>query len=191
MCPSAFNDLCTHGSSTLGDGRKTYTSHYYGIMGPKGVDAEGNSYRMASIGQSYHGGFADEGLLRLNTPTSIRDIRDGTSSTLMLGEIVHDEITVGYSNSAVGGGDGSCWIRGVGFGTTRDAVSGMASAKNVLDGINVIPGDFNDNTFSSQHPGGAQFALADGSVTFVSESIDLLLYKALCSRAHGEVAAVP
>jgi prepilin-type processing-associated H-X9-DG protein len=45
-------------------------------------------------------------------------------------------------------------------------------------------------SFRSRHPGGLQFALADGSVRFVSESIPLLLYRALATIQGGEVAAL-
>ncbi|MBP85385.1 MAG: prepilin-type cleavage/methylation domain-containing protein [Planctomycetaceae bacterium] len=39
----------------------------------------------------------------------------------------------------------------------------------------------------SLHPGGVQLALCDGSVRFVSETVDLTLWRALGSRAGGEV----
>ena len=52
-------------------------------------------------------------------------------------------------------------------------------------------GNFTTIGFGSQHPGGCQFALMDGKVTFFSENIDMLTYKALGSRARGEAARVP
>ena len=39
----------------------------------------------------------------------------------------------------------------------------------------------------SFHVGGAQFALADGSVRFMSENIDARLFVSLCTRSNGEV----
>lgn len=39
--------------------------------------------------------------------------------------------------------------------------------------------------FGSHHMGGAQFLLCDGSVRFISENIDLLVYKHLLDRADG------
>ncbi len=39
----------------------------------------------------------------------------------------------------------------------------------------------------SYHVGGAQFALADGSVRFMSENMDLKTYQALATRQGGEV----
>ncbi|APW63811.1 DUF1559 domain-containing protein [Paludisphaera borealis] len=41
--------------------------------------------------------------------------------------------------------------------------------------------------FRSNHPGGGNFAMADGSVRFVKDSINYVAYRALGSRASGEV----
>ncbi|MFI5458871.1 MAG: DUF1559 domain-containing protein [Isosphaerales bacterium] len=41
--------------------------------------------------------------------------------------------------------------------------------------------------FRSLHPGGANFAMADGSVKFIKNSIDVKTYRALATRAGGEV----
>jgi prepilin-type processing-associated H-X9-DG protein len=43
----------------------------------------------------------------------------------------------------------------------------------------------------SRHPGGVNAALADASVRFISETIDLRLYQGLGSRANGESVTPP
>jgi hypothetical protein len=84
-------------------------------------------------------------------------------------------------NGAILASDGADWVRGVGFG------NGMASCRNVQNAINTpYNGIYNDISFGSQHPGGAQFVLGDGSVRFVRDTVDLTLYKATASRNAGE-----
>ena len=50
-----------------------------------------------------------------------------------------------------------------------------------------IHGVLMEMSFGSYHVGGAQYTLADGSVRFISENIDLGVYRALGTRAGGEV----
>ncbi|MCE3018029.1 MAG: DUF1559 domain-containing protein, partial [Pirellula sp.] len=57
---------------------------------------------------------------------------------------------------------------------------------NVLTG----PKGAHSHPFSSRHTGGAQFAFGDGHVSFISQSIDILLYRNLGSMNGGEVANV-
>jgi prepilin-type processing-associated H-X9-DG protein len=45
--------------------------------------------------------------------------------------------------------------------------------------------------FKSKHPGGAHFAMGDGSVHFVTETIEYRLYCNLGTRAGGEVVQLP
>ena len=56
------------------------------------------------------------------------------------------------------------------------------------------PGGLNNGFFESpgsEHPGGAQFCTADGSVHFISENVDAVLFLFLGGRADGEVAQMP
>jgi hypothetical protein len=56
------------------------------------------------------------------------------------------------------------------------------------DGTPYPPGNWiGNNGFHSRHVGGAQFAMSDGSVRFLSENIALGLYRALATVNGGEV----
>ena len=53
-------------------------------------------------------------------------------------------------------------------------------------------GDWGNNySFMSRHPGGANFGLCDGSVAFVSETIDLTVYRHLANRGDKIPVQVP
>lgn len=43
-----------------------------------------------------------------------------------------------------------------------------------------------EQAFRSRHPGGAHFAMADGSVTFLQETISYDLYQSLGDRRDGQ-----
>jgi prepilin-type N-terminal cleavage/methylation domain-containing protein/prepilin-type processing-associated H-X9-DG protein len=102
---------------------------------------------------------------------------DGTSNTLMVGEDIgrlniHNAWP--YSNTATG----TCAIP-----LNNALVSGQPGFGNAGDWPNVY-------SFRSRHTGGANFALADGSVRFVSQSIDINIYRASATHSGGEVASL-
>jgi prepilin-type processing-associated H-X9-DG protein len=47
------------------------------------------------------------------------------------------------------------------------------------------------SNFRSDHPGGANFLFADGSVHFLNETIDMLTYQQLSTMAGGEIVVIP
>ncbi|GAA4427985.1 DUF1559 domain-containing protein [Bremerella cremea] len=170
MCPSSPRTETTHGSSTLGDGRKPFTTHYYGVMGPYGTNATDGSTYPHEPNPSGHGGFCKGGMFLVDASVKFRDVTDGLSNT--------------YALSEIGGDNGSyaSWVRGV-------KGNGMAASKNIRYGIglqNESGGNFNNISFSSEHPGGVQFALGDASVSFVAETIDFSVYQSHASKAGGE-----
>lgn len=95
---------------------------------------------------------------------SLREITDGSSRTLLIGEAptgVH-----------------SIWI------SVRNLFDQSAPI-NTRDAGSASFVDFGQE-LSSFHPGGAHGLLADGSVRFLPESTDDALLAALCSRAGGD-----
>ncbi len=175
-CPSQGNSIAANGSSTLVDGRKTFTSDYHGVAGPKGFNpATGAAYQVNTT-PTGQGGFALQGILGRDSKTRFTSFTDGASNTLMVGEV-----SVWWNGSFLAS-DGADWVRGVGNG------NGMAGCRNVQNAINTpYNGIFNDISFGSQHLGGAHFLLGDGSVRFVRETVALVVYKATASMDGSEV----
>ncbi len=184
FCPTALRVYATHPSSTpINPTRQTFTSHYYGVAGPVGVIPGTNSEYPHEVNGPW-GGFPETGVLGRNSGVAFGQILDGTSHTLLLGELALLDLFA--DGETGGGGDGANWVRGIAFGTSNP--NGMSSCKGVLNAINSPPSSlFNVMSFGSLHAGsGALFARVDGSVTFVVDSIDLVLYKSLASRNQQE-----
>jgi len=176
LCPSA--SVFRSQSTTAGETGST--SHYVGVMGPRGQipgAATGTVYEFSLGG--FMGGPAKQGTLGVNSKVSIPKITDGTSSTLLVGELSWRTAncfrvwTRGYFSS--GGSAASCK-------NVRNPLRSTA-----FNGSN----NFNDVSFGSDHPGGATFCKADGSVAFVGEDIGWDVYIALASRNGGESVSLP
>jgi len=113
----------------------------------------------------------------------LKEITDGTSSTLLIGEASPED-----GNSPAWSSDGDWAIAGVqlnwdwrskgacldGSGATN---TGLRSCWPLMRG------------FRGKHPGGVQFAFVDGNVRFISDSIEHLTYRALSTRSGSEVVS--
>lgn len=110
-----------------------------------------------------------DGIFYHLSATRFAHIQDGTSNTLAVGE---RSARFGFSTwvGAVQGGD--------------DAFARiLGTADHAPNSVN---GHLDD--FSSRHPGGTNFVLADGSVRLIADTVDLRVYRAAATRDGGEVA---
>ncbi len=106
-------------------------------------------------------------------PLKMALITDGTSNTFLVGEDVmaeNNHSTAYYSN----GDYSSCHAPPNYFPKPRTPDSWW----------NVI-------SFRSLHPGGLQFAFADGSVRFVQQNINYDTWRFLSTKGEGEIAQLP
>ena len=142
-------------------------SNYVGMFGTSdpGINGDGLFFRDSSLG--------------------LRDITDGTAQTIAVGERSHSlgEATwVGSVTNAV-----LFPVDNDGVGYPRpEGGPGMILGHA---GGRLGPGDPNGevNQFYSRHPGGVNFLFADGHVSFLKNTMASKTFKALATRAGGEV----
>lgn len=128
-------------------------SNYVGVFGTQEIHD-----------QPYRG----DGMFYGNSGRRFRDVLDGLSQTVMVGE----------RNSHFGG---SIWQ-----GVIAAANAGPARVVGSADHSPNHPVAHYDD-FSSYHTAGAQFILTDGSVRMITQFIDMDVYRALVTRANHEV----
>lgn len=196
VCPSSPDTPPTNPyldpSAPLPDGTELREgwSNYSGVGG-SGSTAEG----IWDLTNTYDGEVYIDGVFYPDSRIKFSQVTDGTSQTLAIAERTY---LVESLDSFV---EGSIWNGSPNLEEIR-----TLATKNVRYPINASPATFgyhfrdleaptgadrslqyNDFYFGSHHPGGAHFALVDGSVQFLQEDIDINLYKDLATRNGGEV----
>lgn len=185
FCPSS-NKEYENGTTTL------YTTHYYGIMGPKNVTAGvPTTYTCTNHGgggaaagecanppTATHGGYSTHGMLNLPSKVRDRDVTDGLSNTMFVGELSLHATTSGLNAISY-----RRWYRG-------ENSTPSAGSKNIAQPINSTTyngtNNFNDASLGSNHVGGTQILMGDGVVRFFSENIDMSVYLSAASRNGDE-----
>ncbi len=125
------------------------------------------------------------------------DIPDGTSNTIAIGETATDVEFVKDSQQtdvwAYGSPDADpCDCQGGNGGTEfSEAAGSFYMPMNLRTRDPAASGRLMELSFGSYHTGGATFGLADGSVQFLSDNIDLFTYQNLGARNDGNVASIP
>ncbi|WP_417384047.1 DUF1559 domain-containing protein [Gimesia sp.] len=182
-CPSDTNQ----GVFTVTDGSNNYSlssANYAGIYGYGSLTDKPGSP-------------TDKGILYRNSNIKIRDITDGPSNTIVVGERSHQHQFVGAASVIQAD---TTWYAAV-PNVTRPAGMSMASmtegpASLILGHVGqggMMQMHHPPNTtnhianFSSKHEGGAHFLLGDGAVRFLSENMNYDTFRHLGTINDGNV----
>jgi len=142
----------------------------------------------------------DEGKCKLRW----KGVTDGLSNTIAAGESHHN--LQGFSTSMVNGStvsppvpssgltswaadDGDYFSEGT-MNVKMNTVNGPYYTRSLIGNFSALQNVVYNSplyAFRSSHAGGCNFLFCDGTVRFLNQSIDMALYKALGSRARGEV----
>ncbi|ADG66226.1 protein of unknown function DUF1559 [Planctopirus limnophila DSM 3776] len=140
---------------------------------------------------------AMDGMFFYRSSVRMRDIIDGTSNTVMLAEVnLVPEVTPNVSRDWRGRYWRADHLSSI-FSTNLPPNTTASDRCRTCEGSPVSP-TYAPCTAStdpqviyarSRHTGGVHMALADGSMRFISENIDLGVWRALGTRAGGEVVS--
>ncbi len=130
------------------------------------------------------------------------EVRDGLSNTLLLGERSHydppfDRRAILESERPIAefgqwcGAISSISLGDVTLGTAAPLNYQFSDDRATTTAGYLITRDLRISAFGSNHVGGANFALADGSVRFLSDEIPHEILQFLGTRAGGEAASPP
>lgn len=127
----------------------------------------------------------NDGLLFLNSSTADPEIRDGASNTLLVGERRRGDIPIQPDPGWMSGT--AATLRNTGIPINQIEAFWDLEVAAVPPAADAPPPGLTTGGFSSHHTGGSQFALADGSVRFLSENITFSLYQNLGRRDDGQL----
>lgn len=184
---------------------------YYGVVGGSSDNRPHPDRQPRTTNQ--RGKVFTNGLFNMYVQIPLARVVDGASATFAVGESVSPTTAggnagwPGYGVNGVGGP--GCWWHGGSItanflSLSEDVPRQKYSSHSIgrmlqstwfpLNSHRQLPQNLrveqtNNAQFSSDHPGGAQFVFADGHVVFISEAIDIKIYRALSTFAGEEVEA--
>jgi prepilin-type N-terminal cleavage/methylation domain-containing protein len=205
QCPSIDRGIMPWVSTaTVGNplpGVEMTTMNYFACMGG-GLDEPANGNRQPSAnGQNCTCGTVGapfpnarflihwtNGFLHVNSKKALTDAPDGTSNSILVGETIYQNMQI---NRGWGTGHRTRHASNNGPGNLTGTYRAINSGKALYDAFSDRATDQNihnhlmNTCFGSMHQGGAQFCLGDGAVRFISENINLAIYRTLGSINDG------
>lgn len=164
-CPT--DTVSQNGQIEMGDERYAMAS-YVANFGPPDLD-ENQEQRL--------------GVYSRNSETQLKQIKDGLSKTLMVGERNNGPFRSGASHGNHFAYE-TTWIAAV--RDIDDSTDDHGHMVLFQTGHTPNSPQSDDRDVSAPHRGVSQFLMCDGAVAAIAESIDIVVYRALGTRASGE-----
>ncbi|WP_425400097.1 DUF1559 domain-containing protein [Aeoliella sp.] len=172
------------------------TSTYFGVMGAgrNGDCKNGHKYGgSGTLEQSHCGAVSKDGMLIPYDNIRMKDVTDGSSNTLMLGEREY-QLRSFFLGAYITGRSPEAASQICSY-SAKNMRWGITTAQDIgyyVKGNDAPPGAkkdilFNDLFWGSLHAGVTQFALSDGSVQAIANDTDLEVLKNMATRNGGEV----
>ncbi|MBW3598259.1 MAG: DUF1559 domain-containing protein, partial [Planctomycetes bacterium] len=138
----------------------------------------------------------NNGVFFLNSRVRYEDVTDGSSHTIFLGEMFAEAGGLGWMSGT------RATLRNTGIpldmtplnargATAEQSVNYIATEVKRSDPQMKIDAPLLVGGFGSPHPGGAQFAFGDGHARFLSQSLDLAVFRQLAHRSDGKLLDDP
>lgn len=200
ICPSYAGPKVVDGSSTdftgaLTDYQGVGGAFYYNGIAPNADAPNGDARLPVITAVSTTGNIPDNGLFTFGKSRQVSKVTDGLSHTFAIGEFVQSDSSGAWSAYP---GNVRCWFLGsngnygsYSFRVMYYTINAPVN-RGAPDGTNTIGNvPFNWLPFDSKHPGGANFLMADGSVSFVSDATGIDILEGLSTINGGEQAFLP
>ena len=164
---------------------QAFNTAYKGIL-----HAIGTNYNGVTVPAAVHGGTGVP-LSAMGAPEKIVSITDGTSNTLMVGECTFVDVTrratfwaytyASYNQSGIGPQSFHLMAR---YG------NGSSTSNGCWTPTTLYGDQMCKRNFGSNHTGGVNFVMGDGSVRFFSNTADMNLLGNMATMSGGETASV-
>ena len=202
-CPSDGMGGVTKTTGYGDSGYENALSNYGGIYGRLQRDVLAGNSSILAVGVIIETARKRAWPFRMNIPTKIRDIKDGTSNSMAMSEVLTGTPADVRGMMWISNAAHVCVFTELGPNSRAPDVLFKAGGvlcdetnpdNTVQAGLNLqcIEGDTdlinstNTAAARSRHPGGVQSVLFDGAVRFISENIDIRTWRYLGNMMDGQ-----